>query len=505
MVVAFLLLTLISCTTYNDRTPASASRPPQYVLLSFDGSKSLSMWQNILDFSQEMRRQGKPLQYTFFVSAVYFITPDKKHLYNPKGNTIFWRNGNPIVKRLKDGDSAIGYADSKEGIKQRISFMNRAIREGHEIGSHAVGHWHGGFEDKRKGVNTEWSHSVWMNEFREFNDLVFNWKRNNGIRSGEDLTIDSRDIKGFRAPQLGVSRGLWSTLKEFNYSYDTSEVSDYTSWPKIGGYSGAWNMDLGYIPIAGTSKRTIAMDYNFYVRHKRTDDPAKNAYYENQVYESYMNYFFQNYYGNRAPVVIGHHFSLWNKAAYWDAYKKFARNVCGRAEVKCITHQQFTVEMSRQSSSTINKWRSGNFPRLARRKSADPEYMKLKSKKLTYDLSTKFASFEKGVTLAIDGKDRTLPYKYEFTFNGKKISGKKLHNIGDYMKAQKVERALIEGRVYHKNDEVSVETRAIKVNADGTVKLADQSFEERFKHDHHLAHDGDIDQVMKHYLEDSID
>src|SRR6185436_20628859 len=55
--------------------------------------------------------------------------------------------------------------------------------------------------------------------------------------------------------------------------------------------------------------------------------------------QAYRNYFYARYYGNRAPVFIGHHFSKWNDGLYWEVMKDFAREVCGLADVRCTTHR----------------------------------------------------------------------------------------------------------------------------------------------------------------------
>jgi hypothetical protein len=64
------------------------------------------------------------------------------------------------------------------------------------------------------------------------------------------------------------------------------------------------------------------------------------AIMEEEMLQSYQKYFEKNYYGNRAPVHVGHHFSRWNQGAYWRAFKRFAENVCGMPEVRCVTYRE---------------------------------------------------------------------------------------------------------------------------------------------------------------------
>jgi hypothetical protein len=64
----------------NPPTQESSGEAKQFVLLSFDGSESLSMWQN-RDFASKMNRDGKPLNFTYFISSVYFcrLIPKTSH------------------------------------------------------------------------------------------------------------------------------------------------------------------------------------------------------------------------------------------------------------------------------------------------------------------------------------------------------------------------------------------------------------------------------------------
>jgi hypothetical protein len=93
------------------------------------------------------------------------------------------------------------------------------------------------------------------------------------------------------------------------------------------------------------------MDYNFYFKQSNAIDVAKRGTplwdeYYNQVLTSYRNYFRHSYTGNRAPLFIGHHFSLWNDGVYWEAMKTFAREVCGKPGVKCVSYKELMEEMS---------------------------------------------------------------------------------------------------------------------------------------------------------------
>src|SRR5262249_31924984 len=80
-----------------------------------------------------------------------------------------------------------------------------------------------------------------------------------------------------------------------------------------------------------------------------------------------------NYFGNRAPVHIGHHFSLWNGGAYWNAMQAFAKNVCGLPEVQCVTYKDLQAFMDKNAANRA-AYMAGNFTKLPRPPSAgDPE------------------------------------------------------------------------------------------------------------------------------------
>jgi hypothetical protein len=127
-------------------------------------------------------------------------------------------------------------------------------------------------------------------------------------------------------------------------------------------------MALARLRIVGSGKNTLSMDYNFYIADsKGVADPnaANHATYERQMTDTYMQYFQSNYYGNRAPVHIGHHFSKWNGGAYWKAMQTFAKRVCGLPEVKCVTYKALT-EFEVQNESKIADYQAGNFQKMVR-------------------------------------------------------------------------------------------------------------------------------------------
>lgn len=321
---------------------ATSVRPPQFVVFAFDGSKTLSFWQNTRDFTKAMREKNVEVPFTYFLNGVVFLKDTQKKLYTGPKHTA--------------GQSDINFGGTQADLIGRIQHINGALKEGHEMGSHTNGHF--------DGEIGRWSESDWMLEFKIFNELISNVFVNNSLPNTVDplSLVPEKDVIGFRAPYLGVNNGLWATLKNYKFAYDTSRVADANYWPKK--INSVWNFPLGMVKVADTNKRTISMDYNFYVADTGAKpDPANSEKYRSRMKRSYLNYFNGNYTGNRAPVHIGHHFSLWNGGAYYNALKDFAQEVCGKAEVKCVTYNELTKYMESLDDQTLANYQAGNFDR----------------------------------------------------------------------------------------------------------------------------------------------
>ncbi len=67
---------------------------------------------------------------------------------------------------------------------------------------------------------------------------------------------------GFRAPLLGHDEATYEALAAKHFTYDTSKTNEMGYWPQR--ERGIWNFPLAQLRIAGTGKRTLSMDYNFY-------------------------------------------------------------------------------------------------------------------------------------------------------------------------------------------------------------------------------------------------
>lgn len=316
----------------------AVQRPPQFVAIAFDNCTELERWQEWSDFAAELNRDGERVRFTFFVSGINFLSNGKKHLYQ-----------GPHQSR---GASRINFGGSAEDVRKRVAFMNAMHRDGHEIASHAVGHFDG------RG----WSAASWASEFTSFDGLLDNVARNNDLAPGEGFAFTAKDIVGFRAPYLAHSPGLYATLAARGYRYDTSGTSPSHAWPEK--RDGIWRFNLAGIRLAGSGRATLSMDYNFLVAQSGAAPIAsRREQFRRQMLDSYLNYFRANYAGNRAPIHIGHHFTDYQNGAYREALKSFARAVCGLPEVRCVTYKTLADFMDRLQPEVLAAYRNGDFPR----------------------------------------------------------------------------------------------------------------------------------------------
>jgi hypothetical protein len=326
-------------TLLKEKTPrAPSGKPPQFVVLSFDGSKSNETWKEIRAFASEMKEKSAPLHFTFFISAVYLLNPENANTYSPPGHD--------------QGDSQIGFSEGPKATKERIRQINAAFSEGHEIASHAAGHFNG----------MRWSYEDWKKELSFFDDLIFNVQANNSII--EKIALGKSDIIGFRAPELGANSAMMKALADSGYLYDASGVGYAHLWPKKNA-AGIWEFPLMTITFVHSGANTISMDYSMYVDQTQGKDLAKkgtelwNTLYTDIV-DTYTAYFNKNYQGNRAPISIGHHFTMMNDGVYWEAMKSFAREVCGKPEVICGSYRDLVQYLGLLTPETIATFEKGD-------------------------------------------------------------------------------------------------------------------------------------------------
>ncbi|AZZ36500.1 hypothetical protein CIK05_06760 [Bdellovibrio sp. qaytius] len=201
------------------RKPTSVERPPQFVLLAFDGSKSNEFWKESMDFAETVPTHNDAknnlIRFTYFVNPVYYLDKAQKQNYS--------------TPMLDKPVSCIGWEDDKSRIPLRVQLTNAAFLKGHEIGSHANSHCDQSGTDKTNPMyGKPWDESAWDSEFSQFNSLFFNIFKNNKLPEPKQyaptgLAFKPENIVGFRAPLLAVTDGLWPVLQKYKFRYDTSK------------------------------------------------------------------------------------------------------------------------------------------------------------------------------------------------------------------------------------------------------------------------------------------
>jgi peptidoglycan/xylan/chitin deacetylase (PgdA/CDA1 family) len=303
---------------------AGVDRPPQFVAIAFDNCTELERWQEFSDFAAEMNRNADRVHFTFFVSGINFIPDaDRKSYQGP---------------RQRPGASMINFGGTPEAVRRRIEYANVLRGRGHEIASHAVGHFNG----------AGWSAAEWAAEFAAYQEIL----QRVGLLA---------PVAGFRAPYLATSPGLYAVLKERGFRYDASRTAEAGEWPKQ--IDGIWRFNLVGLRLRGSGRSVLSMDYNFFVAHSRAvNDPQRQSLFRDQMLETYLEYFKRNYAGNRAPLHIGHHFANYQGGAYRQALISFARTVCGLPEVRCVTYSKLADFMDGLEPTILEAYRKGDFP-----------------------------------------------------------------------------------------------------------------------------------------------
>ena len=321
--------------------PARAvDRPPQFVVMAFDNCTELERWKELIDFAGEMNAGGNRLHFTFFVSGSNFLSVASRNRYEGP--------------RHRRGYSNIYFGGTPDDVRRRVDYVNTVRRAGHEIASHAVGHFNG------RG----WTGEDWAFEFQTYQKIFSNVAQYNALPPDARFDFPVTDVIGFRAPYLARNDALYPALAATGHRYDASDSSNPAAWPEK--IETLWRFNLARIKVSGLGKRTLSMDYNFLLAQARGKaDPERADQFRDQMLRSYLDYFRANYAGNRAPVHIGHHFFDYHGGAYFAALKGFARAVCGLPEVRCVTYTELADFLDGLSPATLAARRSGDFPRAA--------------------------------------------------------------------------------------------------------------------------------------------
>lgn len=306
--------------------PASAKPNPQYVAISFDGALDIPQWERSRALAAETGAS-----FTYFLSCVFALSQDTRDIYNPPA---------PAPAR-----SNVGFGYSKEDVAARLHQIWTARTEGHEIASHACGHFDG----------AEWALTDWKHEFDQFSDILRHAWRNNGIGGEPEgwRAFVEEEIIGFRAPYLAHGPAMFEALVERGFAYDASTVSREPIEPDL--EAPLVSLPLPMIPEGPQGRPVLAMDYNLYVRHSGgLERPSEAALFEERTLEAFRAAFERELSGQRRPLSLGFHFTLMNDAAYWRALERFAHEVCTRPDVACVSHAGLVKQLAGPATSAID-------------------------------------------------------------------------------------------------------------------------------------------------------
>lgn len=293
--------------------PPAAAKPKQIVIISFDSARDIPQWKRSRALAQ---RTGA--HFTYFLSCVFLLSPETRGEYTAPGKTA--------------GKSNIGFAASRQEVAGRLEQIGLAASEGHDIASHACGHFDG----------KDWTKADWLKEFASFEHILENAYTINGITSEPKGWRDfaRHAVVGFRAPYLSTGKGLYEALEAAGYAFDASGVSKGPALPPT--IDGITRFSLPQIPEGPKSRLVIAMDYNLYVRHSGGfERPSKAGEFADRTYQAFRAAFDAQYQGKRIPLELGFHFTLMNDGAYWNALERFAGEVCVKADVECISFRDY--------------------------------------------------------------------------------------------------------------------------------------------------------------------
>jgi hypothetical protein len=318
---------------FTPRRLAPGQKPPQFVVVSFDGVGShekWEFWRHVADTSGA--------RFTGFLSGVYLLDSAHRTAYTAPGH--------------KAGTNSLGYWYTATQVRTLVGDLNTAWARGFELGTHYNGHFCAG--DPPGGG--AWSSTAWNSELDQFLRFWKDYRTIDELPGAPALAAPASSVAGGRTPCLEDNpAALMPALAAHHFSYDTSATANGISWPARNRW-GIWEFPLAYVPLAGTSHGVVSMDYNFWVRQTgnppSTRDPRANS---DQVLRTYRQMYDATYRGNRAPLVLGNHFNSWNGNAYSDALAAFVTETCRKPDTMCVTYRDVIRWMGVQNPAVLSR------------------------------------------------------------------------------------------------------------------------------------------------------
>lgn len=284
--------------------PAAGAKPTQTVVISVDGGCETDKGtiRSFLDVGKQV--QGR---FTFFMSGLCLLPDAQRMQYRPPGHL--------------PGQSDIGFATA-ELVDARVRVFADMWNEGHEVGTHFLGHFCG------SGGVAGWSTQEWRDEITQARQFLDNWAANNPQVTDQSLTLpfDSSVIKGDRTPCLEGDRpAMWAAFAAEGFRYEASDPG-VLQWPRKVAQNKLWQFPLPALKLSGTNLWVLSMDYNLLVNQTNGETdvaPDECARVEQQTYQTYMDALEGVYNGNRAPLFLGSHLNSWVCDSYIKALQRF--------------------------------------------------------------------------------------------------------------------------------------------------------------------------------------
>lgn len=319
---------------FTPRKLEPGQRPPQFVVLSFDGVGWHEKWQYWANIAKQV-----PLRFTGFLTGLYLLDAQHKTVYNAPGHG--------------PGKSSLGAWNSPAEVTQEVRDLNAAWQHGDEIGTHYNGHF---CSDNRPGAN-DWSTADWNSELDQFFTFVRDFHQLDQLPNAPKLQVPADSIHSERTPCLeGNPAQLFPALRDHGFTADSSVTRRGLSWPLK--QDGIWQMGMATFPVHGTSHFVTTMDYNlWYAQENVSGDvaPEQSKKDSQQVLNTYLDMYHAAYQGNRAPLILGNHFESWNNNAYTSALGNFALKICGQPDTYCVPFRDVVRWMDVQDPATIAK------------------------------------------------------------------------------------------------------------------------------------------------------
>ncbi len=301
--------------------PARKRRPDQLVLVSFDDCGDLGRWATWSEFAS----RHPSVAFTFFVSGASFVPDEAWEDYRGPGR--------------RPGAAEIDFGGTPDDVRQRLEYASALAAKGHEIASHAVGHFNG----------QRWTRRDWLDEFDAFDACLAKAARSLSPRGAAQPLAA---MKGFRAPYLGHGDALFEALAERGFRYDAS-APNQQSWGARD-HNGLWRFGLSAFALEGFDRLTTGMDFNVWQAHQQVGWSAEPGPLHGwNMLESYLAAFRTRYLGDRRPLQIGQHFLGFSKGAYDEALMRFIEIASTLPHVRFVTYSALADTLEANAPSGV--------------------------------------------------------------------------------------------------------------------------------------------------------